>query len=84
MRVLAASFEDEATARVVRDGLTRRFGLVPGTVDVAPLGRAAQPSGPAAVLAGRFQDDVVDDVMAVLAGHGGTLVADIDEERLAG
>jgi hypothetical protein len=84
MRVLAASFEDEAIAVVVRDGLTRRFGLRPGTVDVAPLGRAANPGGPGAVLAGRFRDEVVDDVMAVLADHGGTVVADFDEDRLTG
>lgn len=84
MRVVAASFDDEAIAEAVCDGLTRRFGLRPGAVDVAPLGRAAEPAGPAAVVAGRFRDDDIDDVIAVFAGSGGTVVADIDEERLAG
>jgi hypothetical protein len=84
MRVLAASFDDEAAAEVVRDGLARRFALRGDELAVAPLGRASYPDGPAALLAGRFRDGDAAAAAAVMEGHGGTMVTDIDSGRIEG
>jgi hypothetical protein len=78
MRILAASFEDHETATAAMNRLDRELGLGLGTIRVAPLGRASDPSGPAAVLAGRFQDDTMGAVHAVVDELGGTVVVDVD------
>ena len=79
VRVLAAAFQRRSIAEAVKQVLDRRFALGTGIVRVADLGHAGDPDGPDAVLAGRFDDDSRDAVLAALTGAGGTVVIDIDE-----
>ena len=81
MRVLAASFMDNASAHAARDGLSSALGMSLDHVRIAGLAQPSDLSGPAAILAGRFEDDVVATVRTVVERHGGTLVADIEEAR---
>jgi hypothetical protein len=77
MRVLAASFPDDASARAARTQLMTAFGLEASQISVEP--GAERDVRDAAVLAGRFQDDVVAAAREVVARFGGTLVIDIDD-----
>ncbi len=78
MRVLAASFPDDDSARAAREHLISRFRLDDNQVAVEALahGRRRQD---AAILAGRFQDDVVAAAREVVTQFGGTMVIDIDD-----
>jgi hypothetical protein len=78
MRVLAAVFADAATAQRALEELGRRFTPKPGDVSIAPLGSADHPA-PAVVLAGRFAEDVIPDIRAVLTARAGEIVSDVDE-----
>jgi adenine deaminase len=78
MRVLAASFRDHALARAARTRLIEEFALDRGQIGVEALAHARTVSD-AAILAGRFEDDVVAAARAVVEQLGGTLVIDIDD-----
>jgi hypothetical protein len=81
MRVLAASFDTEAAAEVVRGALARLFRLKGDDLEVAALGRAAEPDGPAAILAGHFLDADAARASAYIQREGGRMVTDVDGAR---
>jgi hypothetical protein len=81
MRLIAAAFDDEVAAEAARAGLVHTYGRESIGLSVAPLGRAYDPAGPAAILAGRFDEAVVDAVTADVEDLGGRVVIDIDEAR---
>lgn len=78
MRVLAASFPDHASARAARERLISRFTLDAREIGIEALAHGSQRRH-AAILAGRFKDDMVTAALDVVAHFGGTLVVDIDE-----
>ncbi len=78
MRVLAASFPDDASARAARTQLMRAFHLDPGQIGVEALAAARNVSD-VAILAGRFREEVVEAAREVVERHRGTLVIDIDD-----
>lgn len=79
MRVLAASFPNDASARAAQAQLTQQFALHADQIGVEPLAHLRSRAGPPAILAGRFEDEVVATARAVVEGLGGTLVVDIDD-----
>ena len=78
MRVLAASFPDDATARAARAKLVEAFELDSSQIGVEALAHERDVRD-AAVLAGRFREDAVDAAREVVQRFGGTLVIDIDD-----
>lgn len=81
MRVFAATFRDHPSAEAAELGLARALPLGADGVRLAALGRASDPNGPDTILAGRFEDDAMRVVREVVRQCGGTIVADLDEER---
>jgi hypothetical protein len=79
MRVLAAAFPDDGSARAAEAQLIVQFALETNQIGVEALAPMAERSSPRAILAGRFQDEVVDGARAVVEDHGGTMVIDIDD-----
>lgn len=78
MRVLAVAFpERDAAVRALHD-LRTQYELGPGDAGVAPLGNDT-PDDARTVLAGRFRDEVVDDVRRYVTDRGGEVVSDVDE-----
>ena len=78
MRVLAASFPDQASARAARERLISTFTLKASEIGVESLANgSARPQ--ATILAGRFQEEVVSAAIEVVAHFGGILVIDIDD-----
>ncbi len=77
MRVLAASFPDQASARSTRVQLINAFGLDARYIGGEALAERDVSDG--AILAGRFQENVVDAARAVVEGRGGTLIIDMDD-----
>jgi predicted SpoU family rRNA methylase len=78
MRVLAASFVDDTRAREARAKLLAELALEAHQVGVEIL---AQPSGEVAapaVLAGQFDEELVNAARQVLERYGGTVMLDID------
>ena len=81
MRILAASFVDAASAQAARAGL---FAVLEGDdmdVDLAGLAQPRGVPGEPTLLAGRFADDVIEVVRAVVESFGGTVVADVDDAK---
>ena len=78
MRVLAASFPDDALARAARAQLMRAFDLDASQVGVEALAPERE-IGDVAILAGRFQEGVVEAARAAVTDLGGTLIIDIDD-----
>jgi hypothetical protein len=78
MRVLAAAFENPRAARNALDELRHRYGLLPSDASIAPLGNGDR-SGARTVLAGRFYDDAVPEIRALVAEHGGQVLSEVDE-----
>ena len=78
MRVLAVAFEDARSARQALEELQRRYALGPEDASLAPLG-GRDDGAAAVVLAGRFADEVVPDIRALLAERGGEVVSEVDE-----
>jgi hypothetical protein len=76
VRVVAARFADRRAARRVLEHLRAKYALGPSDAEVAPLGAA---EGQMTVLAGRFREGRVTEVMELLRRAGGEIVADIDE-----
>jgi hypothetical protein len=80
MRVLAASFPDDDSARAARAHLIREFTLDASQIGVEALAHGRSRKD-AAILAGRFQDDVVAAARDAVERFGGTLVIDIDDRE---
>jgi len=78
MRVLAASFPTDASARAARTLLMHAFHLDPGQIGVEALA-AGRTVSDVAILAGRFREEVVEAAREVVEQHQGTLVMDIDD-----
>lgn len=78
MRVLAASFRDDASARAARAHLISEFTLDEGKIGVEALAHGRKRID-SAILAGRFRDEVVAAAREVVERYGGTLVIDIDD-----
>jgi len=76
VRVVAARFADRRAARHLLERLRSKYGLGPRDAEVAPLGSA---EGYATVLAGRFRESRVAEVVELIRRAGGEVVADIDE-----
>ena len=75
MRLLAATFPDQASARVARTRLMIAFALRNSDIGVEFL---AHGRDDVAILAGRFQEDAVAAARDVVEVLGGTLVVDVD------
>lgn len=78
MRVLAASFRDDESARAAKDQLIGALGLEADAIGVEALAQERNVSD-VAILAGRFPEDVVAAARQVVEGFGGTFVFDIDD-----
>ena len=78
MRVLAVAFPERDTAIRALHDLRDQYELGPGDASVAPLGDDAMDVA-RTVLAGRFRDEVVDDVRRYVTDRGGKVVSDVDE-----
>lgn len=78
MRVLAASFPDDASARAAREQLLSALALEADEIGVEALAQAPNHVAPIAILAGRFQEDVVSAARMLVEGLGGTVMIDID------
>lgn len=78
MRLLAASFQDGASARDARARLLSELVLDADQVGVEALAQPGDRAGAAAILAGRFQEDVVAAAREMVEGLGGTVMLDID------
>lgn len=79
MRVLAASFPDADSARAAQAQLIAQLALEANQIGVEALAPMSARSSPRSILAGRFQDEVVQDAQSVVEGHGGTMVIDIED-----
>jgi hypothetical protein len=79
MRVLAAAFPDDSSARAAQARLIRQLQLEANQIGVEALAHASDRVGPRAILAGRFREDVVGTARKVVEGFGGTMVIDIDD-----
>ena len=79
MRVVAARFSGFEQARAVLYQLQRNLKVDPPDVAVAPLGIPGQPPANEFVLAGRFPEDSVSQVIGLVRDAGGEVVADVDE-----
>lgn len=79
MRVLAASFPDVSSARAAEEQLIVQFALEANQIGVEALAALSARSRTRAILAGRFQEAVVDTARSVVEDHGGTLVIDIED-----
>lgn len=82
MRIFAASFLTEDSAASALDALSRRFSAS-SSIRIAPLGHTGGAKGPGMVLAGRFEDHVIDAVRVSIAELGGTVLVDAEERTAA-
>ena len=78
MRVLAASFPDDALAHQARAKLLADLALEAHQVGVETLAQPGDPGMGQAVLAGQFREDVVAVARRLVEQHGGTVMLDID------
>lgn len=82
MRVLAARFPDRERALAALDALRRRFALRVDDAAIAPLGiPGLRDDGSDTLLAGRFRENNLESVRRTLTNAGGSVVADVDEQR---
>ena len=79
MRVLAAKFADRRRASTALGALHLRFPVDPQDVAIAPLGIPGQATNGDTVLAGRFPEELTDQVSKLVNEAGGEIVADVDE-----
>jgi len=79
MRVLAASFPDDRSACAARDHLINTLTLDASQIGVKALAYGRRRTD-VAILAGRFDDDVVATARDAVSQLGGTLVIDMDDE----
>jgi hypothetical protein len=82
-RVLAAVFEDEATARLAAQALRDRLGVAAQEVGTVPLAVPALPALSLTVVAGRIAGSAATGARRILAAFGGRIVADVEEIRAA-
>jgi hypothetical protein len=82
-RVIAAVFDDPATAGKAADVLRDRLGLGSEDVGTGPLDLPAVSAASLAVVAGRVPAGAVIQARRVLSAYGGRIVADIEEVRAA-
>jgi hypothetical protein len=75
MRLLAATFPDQASARVARTRLLTAFTLRASDIGVELL---AHGRDDVAILAGRFREDAAAPARRAVEALGGTLVVDMD------
>ena len=76
---MAARFTDRSLAdRALRE-LRAQFDLSPSDVSLAPMGSSDQPAGSIYLLAGRFLESRVREVLGIVEGRGGVIVANVDE-----
>jgi len=78
MRVLAASFPDDALAREARAKLLAELALEAHQVGVQTLAEPGDGATAQAVLAGQFHEDLVIAARQVVEQLGGTVMLDID------
>jgi hypothetical protein len=78
MRVLAASFVDDARAQRARARLLAELALEPEQVGVEPLADPGDGMAAKAVLAGRFDDELLEPARRLVEQLGGTVMLDID------
>jgi hypothetical protein len=78
MRILAASFLTEESAVRALDALDRQFRAT-SSIRIAPFGHTGGVQGPSMLLAGRFDDHVIEAVRAAVAELGGTVIVDAEE-----
>jgi hypothetical protein len=79
MRVLAASFPNASSARAAEAYLIGQFALEANQIGVEALAPMSERSSSKAILAGRFQEEVVDVARSVVEDLGGTMVIDIED-----
>lgn len=79
MRVLAARFPDRRRASTVLGALHRRFPVDPQDVAIAPLGVPGKASDGETLLAGRFPEELTEQIGALVNQAGGEIVVDVDE-----
>jgi hypothetical protein len=79
MRVLAAAFPDDASARAAKARLIAQLQLEANQIGVEALALMSGRVGPRAILAGRFREDLVGVARSVVERFGGTMVIDIDD-----
>jgi len=82
-RVIAAVFDDPATAGKAADVLRDRLGLGSEDVGTGPLDLPAVSAFSLAVVAGRVPAGAVIQARRILSAYGGRIVADIEEVRAA-
>jgi hypothetical protein len=78
MRVLAASFSDDARAQAARAQLLVELALGPQQIGVESLADPGDGRAATAVLAGRFDDELIDLARRLIEQLGGTVMLDID------
>jgi hypothetical protein len=78
MRVLAASFPDASGAQAARASLLAELVLEPYQVEVEALATPSDGTAARAVLAGRFDDELVELARRLVERLGGTVMLDID------
>ncbi len=76
MRVLAASFRDDAVARAAQARLVAELGLEPHQVGVESLAEAGDGDNAQAILAGQFQEGLVDIARRIVEQLGGRVMVD--------
>jgi hypothetical protein len=78
MRIFAASFLTEESAVQALEALDRQFHAS-SSIRIAPFGHTGGAQGPSMLLAGRFEDHVIDAVRAAVHELGGTVLVDAEE-----
>jgi hypothetical protein len=81
MRVLAARFPDRDRASSVLYRLHQTVHVSPPDVAIAPLGMPGSTGSDETLLAGRFPDERLPEVVRLVHEAGGEIVADVDERR---
>ena len=79
MRVIAAAFPDDSSARAAEARLIAQLALEKNQIGVEALAQAPGRTGARAILAGRFREDLVGIARTVVERFGGTMVIDIDD-----
>jgi hypothetical protein len=79
VRVIAATFRDQRSAKRILRVLQGAFDLGEEDAELAPLGVAGTESDDSIVLAGRFNEARVATVCEMVERYGGNVVVDVDE-----
>jgi hypothetical protein len=78
MRIFAASFLTEESAVQALEALDRQF-RTSSSIRIAPFGHTGGVEGPSMLLAGRFENHVIDAARVAIAELGGTVLVDAEE-----